>query len=61
MPGLKNNELMHEWMQADSPEFDIEPERITAELARDNDIMLTLIKELGGEPELRRRLEALAS
>lgn len=61
MPGLKSNELMHEWMQGDSPELDIEPERITAELARNNDIMLQLIKELGGETELRRRLEALAS
>jgi len=61
MPGFKTNELMHEWMQADSPEFDIEPERITAELARDNDIMLQLIKELGGELELRKRLEALSA
>ena len=61
MPGLQKNELMHEWMESDSPQFDIEPERITAELVKDNDIMLKLIKELGGESELRRRLEALAS
>jgi hypothetical protein len=59
MPGLKAGELMHEWMKDDSPQFDIDPEQVTLQLAHDNDIMLQLIKELGGEDELRKRIAAV--
>lgn len=56
MPGLAKGELMHEWMEADTPGFDVPGEEITKQLLRDNEIMLDLIRELGGEAELRRRL-----
>jgi hypothetical protein len=61
MPGLKEAELMHEWMEEDSPEYDIEPERIMLELARDNELMLQLIRECGKEAELRKRIMSISA
>ena len=61
MPGLKQAELMHAWMDADSPEYDIEPERIMLELARDNELMLQLIRECGKEDELRNRIISISA
>ena len=51
-------ELMHEWMQADSPQFDIDPEKITERLAQENDFMLRFIRKYGLENVLRREMEA---
>ena len=52
---------MHEWMEADSPQFDVDPEKITERLAQENHFLLGFIRERGLEAEIRRQLAANAA
>jgi hypothetical protein len=61
MPGLKGDEMMHEWMQVDTPQLDVDQERIILELVRDNELMLQLIRECGKEDVLRDRIISISA
>lgn len=43
------SELMHEWMKHDSPQFDIDPEKITERLAQENDVLCKQVAQKDAE------------